>query len=72
MVGLTLCITVEHISNSPCSLVVKEKHQVKPLVGLLLSLLPQMENFFGWDRDGYPIVQQALLWHLWVNDLEQT
>ena len=28
--------------NSPCSLVVKEKHQVEPLVGLLLSLLPQV------------------------------
>lgn len=57
---------------SPCPLVVKEEHQVEPLTGLLLPLLPEMEDVFGWDRDGHPIVQQALLWHLWVNDLEWT
>lgn len=52
----------------PCPLVVKEEHQVQSLVDLLLPLLPQPEDIFGWDRDGHPVVQQALLWHLWVDD----
>lgn len=64
------CITFEHVS--PCPLVVKEEHQVEPLVHLLLPLLPQVEDVFGWDRDGHPVVQQALLGHLWVDDLERT
>ena len=56
--------------HSPRPLVVKEEHQVELLVGLLLPLLPQTEDLFGWDRDGHPVVQQTLLWHLWVDDLE--
>lgn len=60
------------VSPSPCSLVVKEQHQVEPLGGVLLPLLPQMEDVFGWDGDGHPVVQQALLGHLWVDDLEGT
>lgn len=57
---------------SPGPLVVEEQHQIEPLVGLLLSLLPQTENVFGWDRDGHPVVQHALLRHLWIDDLEQS
>ena len=56
---------------SPCPLVVKEEHQVEPLIGLLLPLLPQTEDIFGWDRDGHPVVQQALFGHFWVDDLER-
>lgn len=57
---------------SPGALVVEEEHQIEPLVGLLLSLLPQTENVFGRDRDGHPVVQHALLRHLWIDDLEQS
>lgn len=56
----------------PRPLVVEEEHQVELLVGILLPLLPQTEDFFGWDWNGHPVVQQTLLWHLWVDDLEQT
>lgn len=60
------------VRPSPCPLVVKEEHQVEPLVGLLLPLLPQTEDVFGWDGDGHPVVQQALLGHLWVDDLKHS
>lgn len=66
------CITAMFMLNSPCPLVVKKKHQVKFLIHLLLPLLPQTEDIFGWDGDRHPIVQQALLRHLRVNDLKQT
>lgn len=60
------------VRPSPCPLVVKEEHQVEPLLGLLLPLLPQTEDVFGWDGDGHPVVQQALLGHLWVDDLKRS
>lgn len=56
----------------PSPLVVKEEHQIEPPVGLLLSLLPQAQNIFGWDGDGHPVVQHALLGHLRIDDLEQS
>lgn len=31
-----------------------------------------MEDIFGWDGDGHPIVQQALLRHIWVDNLEHS
>lgn len=57
---------------SPGPLVVEEEHQVEPPVGLLLPLLPQAQDVFGRHRDGHPVVQQALLWHLRIDDLQQT
>lgn len=55
---------------SPRALVVEEEHQVEPLVGLLLPLLPQAQDVSGRDGDGHPVVQQTLLGHLRVDDLE--
>ena len=56
---------------SPCALVVKEEHQVEPLPGLLLPGLPQLQHLLGGDGDGDAVVQDAVLRHLWVDDLKE-
>ena len=61
--------TVGVCAPSPCALVVEEEHQVEPLPGLLLPGLPQLQHLLGGDGDGDAVVQDAVLWHLWVDDL---
>lgn len=55
----------------PSPLVVEEEHQEESLASLLLPGLTQTEHVQWGHGDGHPVMQQALLGHVWVNDLQR-
>lgn len=54
----------------PGALVVKEEDKEELLSSLGLFLLSQLQHIQWGDRDGDPIVQEALPGHLGIDDLE--
>lgn len=67
-----LCNRTHHravCTHSPGSLVVKEKDKEEFFSCLRSPLLPQLQHIHGGHRDGDPVVEQTLTWHLGVDYL---
>lgn len=55
---------------SPGAFVVEEENQEESLAGFFLSLVAQAQYVERRYRDGYAIMQQTLLRHVWIYDLQ--
>lgn len=55
---------------SPGAFVVEKENQEESLASFFLSLVPQAQYVERRHRDGYAVMQQTLLRHVWIYDLQ--